>query len=83
MPARHGPGRDHHLTSTDLGTTSMDLRRDIDRHVVTHRRCRQQPRGLVQREQLGGGALGACRAPACRAKRILRVWLMSRREEVS
>jgi hypothetical protein len=23
LPARHGPGRDHHLTSTSSGTTSV------------------------------------------------------------
>ena len=34
MPARHGPGRDHHLTSTDLGTTSRATRRPLGYTVM-------------------------------------------------
>ena len=36
MPARHGPGRDHHLTSTEPGTTSPkgDARIAMDKRVA-------------------------------------------------
>ena len=41
----------------------MDLRRGVDRQVVTLRRCRQQPRLLLDGEHFGGPALGGAMHP--------------------